>query len=78
MALYRTGDWKGSIEELGKSMELGKSNDRFAWFFLAMAQWKLGQKDKARIRFDKAAEWTGAYMPNDLRELGAASLRSSP
>ena len=24
VALYRAGDWKGAIEALGKSMELGK------------------------------------------------------
>ena len=38
-------------------MELRKGGDSLDWFFLAMADWKLGNKDAARVWYDKALEW---------------------
>ena len=61
VALYRGRDWKGAIEALGKSMELGRGGNCFDWFFLAMAHWRLGQRDEARTWYDKAV----AGMEND-------------
>src|SRR5262249_38530501 len=56
-ALYRAGDWKAAIAALEKSMELRQGGDSNDWFFLAMAHWQLGQKDKAREWYDRAVRW---------------------
>ncbi|MBI1916590.1 MAG: tetratricopeptide repeat protein [Planctomycetes bacterium] len=70
--LYRTGDWKGSISALTKSIELQKDGgDPFQWFFLAMAHWKLDQKQTARKWYDQAVHWMDKNAPQDeeLRRL---------
>jgi tetratricopeptide (TPR) repeat protein len=61
-ARYRTGDWKGAIAYLDKAMGLNTTRDRdrnsaIIGFFLAMAHWQLGEKDKARAWFAKAVQW---------------------
>jgi tetratricopeptide (TPR) repeat protein len=48
MAHYRAGEWKAAITALEKSMEMRRGGNSFDWFFLAMAHWQLGEKDKAR------------------------------
>ena len=30
-----------------------------------MARWQLGEKDKARVWYDKAAVWTEKHRPSD-------------
>ncbi len=57
VAQYRAGDWQATIAGLKKSMDLGKGGNSLDWFFLAMADWKLGNKDAARVWYDKALEW---------------------
>jgi tetratricopeptide (TPR) repeat protein len=64
-AQYRAGNWKDAIAALDKSMEIRKGGDSFDWFFLAMAHWKLGEKEKARSRFDQAVEWMDKHQPRD-------------
>jgi len=56
-ALYRAGEWNAAVEALNKSSELRKGGDGWDWFFLAMAHWQLGDKDKAREWRDKATDW---------------------
>jgi Tfp pilus assembly protein PilF len=66
-ARYRTGDWKASIEALEKSCALQhdpRGGDAFQWFFLAMAHGKLGEKDTARVWYDRAVEWTDKHARN--------------
>jgi superkiller protein 3 len=77
-AHYRAGDWKASVEALEKSCALWsqddpKGGDAYQWFFLAMAHWRLGEKDKAREWYDRAIEWTDKYRPKneDLRRFRA-------
>jgi tetratricopeptide (TPR) repeat protein/tRNA A-37 threonylcarbamoyl transferase component Bud32 len=68
-AQYRAGNWKEAIAALARSMELRKGGDSSAWFFLAMAHWKLGEKEEARTWFDRAVQWMDKNQPkND--ELG--------
>jgi len=69
-AHYRAGDWKASIEALEKSCALWsqedpKGGDAYQWFFLAMANWKLGEKDMARQWYGRAVEWMDENAPNN-------------
>src|SRR5262249_28040058 len=46
-------------------------------FFLAMARWQLGEKDKARQAYREALAWTYTYRPRDkeLRRFNAEAVR---
>jgi tetratricopeptide (TPR) repeat protein len=60
-ALYRTGDWKESIEAFQKSIALQKTpkgGDPWQWFGLAVSHWKMGNKEEGRKWYDRAVEWT--------------------
>jgi tetratricopeptide (TPR) repeat protein len=57
VARYSAGDWKGAIEALTKSQELGSPSPAHDWLFLAMAEWQLGNQDAARGWYDKASQW---------------------
>jgi serine/threonine protein kinase len=56
IARYRTGDFKGAIAALERSVELG-GGSYHDWYFLAMAHQRLGSSDKAREWLDKASKW---------------------
>jgi superkiller protein 3 len=73
VAHYRTGDWVAARAALDKSLELGflRGSNRF---FLAMAHWQLGEKDKAREWYDRAVEWMDKNQPN-LSAEAAEELR---
>jgi hypothetical protein len=62
VAQYRAGNWAGVV----KSAELtpDKSN-HYNGFFVAMAHWKLGNKDGAHQWYEKAAEWMEKYQPQN-------------
>jgi tetratricopeptide (TPR) repeat protein len=62
---YRAADWKAAREALHKSIELRKGGDAFDWFFLAMANWKLDQKDEAHKWYEKAAQWMENNAPQN-------------
>jgi site-specific recombinase XerD len=65
VALHRARDYKQAIFELEKSMELGKGGSSFDFFFLAMAHWRLGNKDKARRWHDSAVQWMDKNQPKN-------------
>jgi serine/threonine protein kinase/Tfp pilus assembly protein PilF len=65
VARYYTGDHRGAIDALTKSMELNKGGGGVGWFFLAMAHWKLGDKTEARRWFDRAVAWMEENKPKD-------------
>jgi tetratricopeptide (TPR) repeat protein len=59
-ARYCAGDWNRAIADLEKAITLRKPDDPTnanEGFFLAMAHWQLGEKDKAREWFDKSVQW---------------------
>ena len=58
VAHYRAGNCKAAIEALEKSGQLRNGGDAFDFFFLAMAHWQLGEKEKAREWYQKGIEWT--------------------
>jgi serine/threonine protein kinase len=65
VARYRAGDWKGTIEALHKSMELTKGGSGADWFFLAMAQWQLGDRQQACKLFGQGVTWMDKNKPED-------------
>ena len=46
-------------------MELGKGGIAHDWFFLAMAHWKLDQKEQARTWYEQAVRWREKNAPQD-------------
>jgi tetratricopeptide (TPR) repeat protein len=70
---YRAGHWKDAVAALEQSMALGRKGPIDRWFFLAMAHWRLGEKEKARAWYDQAVRWMDKNQPNneELRRLRA-------
>jgi tetratricopeptide (TPR) repeat protein len=64
-AQYCAGDWQSAINALKTSMKLRGGGDAFDWFFLAMAYWRLDQREEARTWHDKAVQWAGRNRPKD-------------
>jgi tetratricopeptide (TPR) repeat protein len=60
VAHYRAGNWKEAIAAQEKSMALRQGGDSWNYFFLAVAHWQLGEKEKAIEWYDKAVEWMEA------------------
>jgi serine/threonine protein kinase/Tfp pilus assembly protein PilF len=73
VAHYRNGDDKAAIAELEKVMSLRQGGDGIDWLFLAMAHWRLHERDKARAWFDRAVQWMDSHKPYDdeLRRIRA-------
>jgi tetratricopeptide (TPR) repeat protein len=65
VALYRNGDDRAAVAELETSMSLLAGGTGFDWFFLAMAHWRLGERDQARTWFDRAVRWMDQHKPHD-------------
>jgi tetratricopeptide (TPR) repeat protein len=79
VAQYRNGDWKAAVEALRKSVQLRQGSDSADFFFLAMAHWQLGEKQKARAWYDRAVAWMDKNRPqneelNRFRSEAAALL----
>ena len=64
-AHYRNGDDKSAVSALELSMSLSRGGESSDWFFLAMAHWRLGDRDQARRWFDQAARWMDKHLPHD-------------
>ncbi|MHC4164737.1 MAG: protein kinase domain-containing protein, partial [Planctomycetota bacterium] len=57
-ARYRAGESKEAVEALKQSMEFGSwGAPAYAWLFLAMGHWQLGDKTAAREWYTKAIAW---------------------
>jgi tetratricopeptide (TPR) repeat protein len=52
----QSSNWKAVIKALDKAMAF-RGGGAADWFLLAMAHWRLGEKEKARQWFDQAAQW---------------------
>jgi eukaryotic-like serine/threonine-protein kinase len=60
VAYYRNGEWQLAVDSLSEAMTLRKqrgANNKDSLFFLAMAYWQLGDKDRARTCYEKAVQW---------------------
>ncbi len=64
VARYTSGDCKGAVEALKKSLQLQGDNS-WDFFFLAMAHRQLGDRGDARLWYDKAVEWMEKNQPKN-------------
>jgi tetratricopeptide (TPR) repeat protein len=64
VAHYRAGSCEQAAVTLRMSMELGEGGG-VDWFFLAMALWKLGDRDAARTWYGRAVAWMVEHQPTD-------------
>jgi serine/threonine-protein kinase len=65
-AQYRAGDWKAAAAAHHRSMELRAGGDSYDWFFLAMAHWRMGDKQLSRDWYERAVQWMDKNKPFDL------------
>jgi tetratricopeptide (TPR) repeat protein len=59
-ARYRAGDWKAAIADMEQAISLRKPDDSenaHDGFFLGMAHWQLGEKEKSKEWFARAVAW---------------------
>jgi serine/threonine protein kinase/Flp pilus assembly protein TadD len=63
VAHYRAGEWKAARAALEKSVHLRKSGEGSDFFFLAMAHWRMDDKEEARKWYDRAVEWMENKQP---------------
>ena len=63
LAEYRAGHWAESIAAVERSIALTTGVEVTNWFFLAMALWQQGDKDRSRSFFEQAVSWTKANHP---------------
>jgi Tfp pilus assembly protein PilF len=87
-ALYRTGEWKASIDALEKSMALQQSppgGDSWQWFVLAMAHWRDGNPKQARHWYQRAVKWLAENAPHNaegkrlqVEAAGLIEMKSQP
>lgn len=68
VAQFRNGDFRGSIRSLQKGIELNHEESGFDCIFLAMAYWKLGDHELARVYYAKADTWMKQHK-KDAQEL---------
>src|SRR5262249_44570181 len=72
VAHYRTGDWKAAVAALDKSVELRQGGDAVDHLFLAMACWRLGNRDQARKAYDQALQWLEKNKDTLAKDKGQA------
>jgi hypothetical protein len=65
VAYYRSGDDRAAVAALETSMSMQAGGNSFDWFFLAMAHWRLGDRNQARTWFDRAVQWMDRHKPHD-------------
>jgi serine/threonine protein kinase/Flp pilus assembly protein TadD len=73
VAQYRNGAWKEAVAAIEKSMQLRQGGDAVDWLVLAMAHWRLGEKDEAKVWFERARTWMERNPSTDdeVRRFGA-------
>jgi tetratricopeptide (TPR) repeat protein len=64
IACYRVGLYPQTITTLEIGLKCGSDSDGLSGFFLAMAHWRQGDKDKAVRRYQRAAEWMNNHQPD--------------
>ncbi len=57
VAEYRAGDFQQAVARIEKSRQLRNGGSSYDFFFLAMANWQLGDKDEARDWYSQGLQW---------------------
>jgi WD40 repeat protein/serine/threonine protein kinase/tetratricopeptide (TPR) repeat protein len=65
MARYRTGDAKGAVAALQKTVDMDRGGYASTWFLLALAHARLGEREEARRWYDRAARWLEGHVGDD-------------
>jgi tetratricopeptide (TPR) repeat protein len=65
VALLRDGDHKAAVETLEKFEAMTKGAIHSHRFFLAMAYWQTGDKEKAGKAYEQAARWLDKQQPTN-------------
>jgi tetratricopeptide (TPR) repeat protein len=65
VAHYRNGDDRAAVAELERAMGLEAGGTPHDWFFLAMAHWRLGDRDQARTYLDRSEQWMAKRNSRD-------------
>ena len=65
VALWRNGESQAAVEALEKADQMSKNGDHLHRFFLAMAYWQTGAKDKGRQTYDQAVQWMDKNRPKN-------------
>jgi Flp pilus assembly protein TadD len=74
VAHYRAGSWNDAVIALQKYREVRTSDAEWGNpFFLAMAQWQLGNKDEARRWYNQAIDWMDHHAPTSESLIGFRS-----
>ena len=73
VALWRTGESQAALEALEQADQMSTNRDHLHRFFLAMAYWQTGAKDKGRQTYDQAIQWMDKNRPKseELRRFRA-------
>jgi serine/threonine protein kinase/tetratricopeptide (TPR) repeat protein len=64
IAHYRAKQWKDSLNAFQKAVKLRNGGGSYDWFFLAMAHWRLGEKQEARKWYDRAIRGMAPNAPH--------------
>lgn len=65
VAQYRAEKWQDAIATLDQALKETNGGTSFDFFFLAMAEWQLGNKDAAQRWYAQAIEWMGKHRPEN-------------
>lgn len=65
VAQYRAGAWQDAVATLDQVVNETNGGTSFDFFFLAMAEWQLGNKESAQTWFAKAVEWMEKHQPEN-------------
>jgi superkiller protein 3 len=65
VALWRAADPKAAVEALVKADSMVQGGDLYHRFFLAMAYWQVGEKEKARAAFEQGVQWVDKNQPTN-------------
>jgi serine/threonine protein kinase/Flp pilus assembly protein TadD len=63
VALLRIGDAAAAVEALETADRMLRSGDHPHRFFLAMAYWQVGEKEKARTAYEQGGRWMDKNQP---------------
>ena len=75
LAQYRSQQWQDAADSIQQAMDLREGGDAFDWLLLAMAQWQLGQKEKARRKVHPGQGGNQAGKPLFYEYLGVMAVQ---